>query len=110
ELASVERVIAQAMPILQQQQVFAVEIAWLQRLPPDERMVGRGGEPKWIDPDLDRFSAGDIVREGEHRRIKQAGGEALGEIGGKILPEKQFELRIGLLQFRRCPGEKERRD
>ena len=98
--AHVERLVAQAMAVFQQQQGFVRELRHRQRFLPGQRMLVRRGEQERLLEQRLRVQLVVVQGQREQRGIQLALAQALQEHVALFLDQQQFKLREALAQLR----------
>src|SRR5258708_35240347 len=101
---------AQAMPVLDQEQLFTGQVITLHHLVMGQRMVARHRYDDWIFRDLHRLDIAKSVRNGHQQDIEFSCGELVQQNRSRSLPDVQLELRQRSAQMRQQPGQDIRPD
>src|SRR5712671_4263046 len=84
---------AQAMPVLDQEQLFTGQVITLHHHVMGKRMVARHRYDDWIFRDLHRLDIAKSVRNGHQQDIEFSCGELVQQNRSRSLPDVQLELR-----------------
>ena len=97
-LAVAEGLVAQAVPLLEQQQALLGQEPGGAVGPFGQRMQGRDREDEPIVEQADGLDLGRVERQGEHEHVEGAALQLVDDHGGLALAQAQLQRRIALLQ------------
>src|ERR1700676_338447 len=91
---------AQAMPVLDQQQLLTRQVITVYHLVMAKRMVARHRYDDWIFRDFHRLDIAKFVRSGHKQNVELSSSELVQQDGSRSLPHVQLELRQRSAQTR----------
>src|SRR3982074_634639 len=91
---------AQAMPVLDQQQLLTRQVITAYHLVMAKRMVARHRYDDWIFRDFHRLDIAKFVRSGHKQNVELSSSELVQQDGSRSLPQVQLELRQHSAQTR----------
>src|ERR1700730_17052341 len=101
---------AQAMSVLDQEQLLAGQVITAPHLAMAETMVARHRYDDWIFCDFHRLDVAEIVRNGRQQNVELSSSQLVQEDCSRSLPHIQPELRQRSAQMRQQRGQDIRPD
>src|SRR6202043_111923 len=101
---------AQAMSVLNQEQLFAGQVITAHHLVMAERMGARHRYDDWVFRDLHHLDIAKFIRNGHQQNVELASGELVQQDCSRSLPHVQLELRPRRAQMRQQRGQDIRSD
>src|SRR6202011_6072683 len=96
---------AQAMPVLDQEQLLARQVIAVHHLVTAERMVAWHRYDEWIFRDFHHLDIAKFVRNGRQQNVELSGSELVQQDRGRSLPHVQLELRQRSAEMREQRGQ-----
>ena len=102
--------IAQAMPVLEQQQGFVGQIGGGQRAAPGQTVIGRAGEQEFIRPDGARLDHRRLIGQGHEGGIQAPLAQGIEQALGQVFAQEDFQLGKLVAQGRQDTRQQEGRN
>src|ERR1700686_5233201 len=96
---------AQAMPVLDQEQLLTGELVTAHLLVPAKRMIAWHRYDDWIFCDFHRLDLAEIVRNGRQQNVELSSSQLVKQDWSRSLPHIQLELRQRSAQMRQQRGQ-----
>src|SRR5258705_3644738 len=101
---------AQAMPVLDQEQLRTLQVITAYHLAMAKRMVARHRYDDWIFRDFHRLDIAKVVGNGHQQNVELPSSELVKQDWSRSLPHVQLELRLRSAQIRQQRGQDIRPD
>ena len=91
-------VVAQAMTVLQQQQIFVTDVRGGKRFLFRKRVVRGAAEAEGVVEKCEAFEVGQVVGQGQKREVDFAAGEQVEQDGGEVFFQVELERGVAAAQ------------